>query len=263
MTSTRVARSPLRAVAVPAEHGGWGLTAEPVLLGLLVAPSVAGGCLGLAAVVTFVAHTPLRVALVDRHRHRDLERTRLARRVLLIELAAVAALVAVAARTASAAFWWPAVVAVPLVIVALWFDTRSRSRRLAPELAGTIGISSVTAMIIFAGGGDPAVAWAAWLIFSARASTSIPHVRALIARLHGRSVRSIELLVADAAALVVAGLAVVVTIAASAGAVAVVAVVAVQRLTAAKDVAAKVVGLRQLLLGLAVVAATAIGFHLA
>ncbi|WP_426574944.1 hypothetical protein [Aquihabitans sp. McL0605] len=31
-------RSPLRAVALPAEHGGWGLTLEPGLLGLLITP---------------------------------------------------------------------------------------------------------------------------------------------------------------------------------------------------------------------------------
>ena len=31
-----------RSVAVPTEHGGWGLTFEPVLLGLIVAPSWAG-----------------------------------------------------------------------------------------------------------------------------------------------------------------------------------------------------------------------------
>lgn len=30
-------RSTLRAVAIPTEHGGWSLTLEPVLLGLLVA----------------------------------------------------------------------------------------------------------------------------------------------------------------------------------------------------------------------------------
>ena len=34
-------RSMLRSVAVPTEHGGWGLTAEPVVLGLAVAPSAA------------------------------------------------------------------------------------------------------------------------------------------------------------------------------------------------------------------------------
>ena len=94
-------RSPLRAVAVPTEHGGWGLTAEPVLLGLAIAPSVAGVCIGIAAVVGFLARTPLRVVLVDRHRHRDLDRTGLARRVLFVEVAAIVMLAGVAAVTAT------------------------------------------------------------------------------------------------------------------------------------------------------------------
>src|SRR5438067_8458307 len=42
-------RSPWRAVVIPSEHGGWGLTLEPALLGLLVAPSIAGGALAIAA----------------------------------------------------------------------------------------------------------------------------------------------------------------------------------------------------------------------
>ncbi|MDX2007394.1 MAG: hypothetical protein SFU83_19325 [Meiothermus sp.] len=32
---------PLRSVALPNEHGGWGFTLEPILLGLLVAPGEA------------------------------------------------------------------------------------------------------------------------------------------------------------------------------------------------------------------------------
>jgi hypothetical protein len=48
----------------------------------------------------------------------------------------------------------------------------------------------------------------------------------------------------------------------AAGSVAVVGVVAFQRMTAAKPVPAKVIGIRQSVLGLAVVAATAVGIHL-
>jgi hypothetical protein len=89
------ARAPLRTVALPHEHGGWGLTLEPVLLGLLVAPSVAGGALGAAAVLAFLVRTPLKVVGVDWWRHRHLPRTRLAARVAALELAAMAALVSV------------------------------------------------------------------------------------------------------------------------------------------------------------------------
>ena len=65
-------RSRWRSVAIPSEHGGWGLTAEPALLGLLVAPSIAGGVLAVAAVVAFLARTPLKLVLVDRWRRRRL-----------------------------------------------------------------------------------------------------------------------------------------------------------------------------------------------
>ena len=68
-----------RAVAIPSEHGGWGLTLEPALLGLLVAPSIAGAAIGLAAFLAFLVRTPLKTVLVDRVRHRELDRDRVAR----------------------------------------------------------------------------------------------------------------------------------------------------------------------------------------
>ena len=70
-----------RSVAVPTEHGGWSLTAEPALLGLLVAWSMPGLALGVAAMVAFMARTPLKLVLIDRFRHRSLPRTRLAARI--------------------------------------------------------------------------------------------------------------------------------------------------------------------------------------
>ncbi len=258
----RVGRSALRSIAVPTEHGGWGLTAEPVALGLAVAPSIAGLCLGSAAIIAFLARTPLRIVLVDRHRNRDLDRTGLARRVLLVEVAVIVALVAGAAVTATATFWWPAAIAAPLVATELWFDTRSRSRRLVPELAGTYGICSVAAMILLATGHPPAEAIAAWLILAGRATTAIPHVRAQIARLHRRSWSSRELIVADFAALAVAIAAVAIDPTVAPGAVAVAGVVTIQRITARTPVPAKVIGIRQTILGLAVVAATVAGIHL-
>ena len=106
MTS-RTTRSLLRSVALPTEHGGWSLTLEPVLLGLIVAPSGAGFALGAAALLAFVARTPSRVALVDRWRGRRLPRTVLAERIAAAELVVLGTLVALAAATAEAAFWWP------------------------------------------------------------------------------------------------------------------------------------------------------------
>jgi hypothetical protein len=260
---TERARATLGRVALPTEHGGWGLTAEPAVLGLAIAPSVPGACLAIAALLAFLARTPLRVVLVDRHRHRDLARTALARRVLTVEVAAIVVLVVVATITASEGFWVPALVAAPFVATELWFDSRSRSRRLVPELAGAIGIGAVAPMILLAGGRPASEAFAVWLILAGRAITAIPHVRAQIAHLHDRSTSPRVLVVADAVALGTSAIAVVVEPALTAGGIAVAAVVAMQRLTARRRVPAKVVGIRQSVLGLVVVVATAAGIHLA
>ena len=247
---------------MPTEHGGWGLTAEPIVLGLLLAPTVAGLCLGAATMLAFLLRTPLRVTLVDRHRHRTLDRTRLARRLALTEGAVLVALVGAAAWSSPHSFWWPAVAAAPLVGVELWFDARSRSRRLVPELAGAIGVSAAAAMIVLAAGHDPTEAVAAWLILAARSVTAIPHVRDQIARLHHRPTAPRALLLADAAALGLAAAGVAVDPAFLAGAAAVAAVIVVQRVTAGTPVPAKVLGIRQSALGALVVTATALGVHL-
>ena len=50
---------------MPAEHGGWGLTLEPVLAGLLISPSVQGVLLGVAAVLTFLAFEAVSATLIQ------------------------------------------------------------------------------------------------------------------------------------------------------------------------------------------------------
>lgn len=259
---TTVDERPLwRVVSIPSEHGGWGLTLEPVLLGLLLAFSWPGAAIGSAAFIAFLVRTPLKLALIDRRRGRSLPRTRLAARVAVIELVL---LVALASTAAGAAGWrWiaPVLVAAPLVAVELWFDVRSRSRRLAPELCGAVGISAVAAAIVIAGDGSWRLAVAAWMILAARSTASIPFVRTQIVRTRRRSV---PLAQTDAFQIGGATLA----IAACAvgrgvllGTVVVAIVAGLQTIaTRRPDIpAVKVIGLRQMIAGLAVVAATAIG----
>src|SRR5262245_1077361 len=123
------ARPIWRAVAIPSEHGGWGLTLEPIVLGLLIAPSGAGLLLGLAAMVAFVARTPLKTVLVDRHRKRWLPRTTVAARIVAFELAVLVALLAAGIAGSDGPSWLPLLAASPLLALELWFDLRSRSRR--------------------------------------------------------------------------------------------------------------------------------------
>lgn len=255
------ARPAWRAVAVPVEHGGWGLTAEPVLLGLLVSPGPAGVALGVAAVVAFCARTPLRVVLVDRRRGRSLERTRLAGRVLAVEAVLLAGLVVVALAATEGPFWIPLALAVPLVVVELVYDARSRSRRLVPELAGTIGIGSVAAAIVLAGGGEAADAAGAWTVVAARAMASVPFVRLQLARAKGRPQRrwTSDLAQGLAVGVGAAGLGLGVVPVAAVAALAVLAAVQVA-LSRTPPPRAAVVGAQQVVLGLAVVATAALGF---
>ncbi|HQY06456.1 MAG TPA: YwiC-like family protein, partial [Lacunisphaera sp.] len=51
------------AVFLPKEHGSWSLALEPLALGLLLAPSAAGGALLAAALAGFFARRPLKTAL--------------------------------------------------------------------------------------------------------------------------------------------------------------------------------------------------------
>ncbi len=255
-----------RAVAIPTEHGGWGLTGEPVLLGLLVAFSWPGVAIGVAAVVAFLARTPLKLALVDRRRERSLPRTRLAWRIAAGELAVVAVASALAVIAAGWAWTLAVAVAVPLFAVEAWFEVRSRGRRLAPELCGAIGITSVAAAIIIAGGTAAGLGAAMSLVLAGRATASIPFVRREVARLHRRPApgRSPDppWLLFQPAAVAVAAMAVALDRRAAAGAVAVLAMVVLQAVWSRRTVRpARVLGLRQLVGGLAVVAAAAVGVH--
>jgi hypothetical protein len=249
-----------RAVAVPAEHGGWGLTAEPVLLGLVVAPSLAGAAIGLATVLAFVVRTPLKLVAVDRRRHRWLTRSTLAARVAVVELVLLAILVTVASARAGGRWLVPVAVAAPLVAVELWFDVRSRSRRLVPELAGAAGVAASVAAIAVAGGRSGGLAAALWLVLVARSLGALPFVRAQIFRLRRGGARRWPSDGAQLGALAVGAVAVALDHRAAAGLGGLAVVAALQTLWIRRPVPpVKTLGLRELALGIGLVAVTAAG----
>ncbi len=268
---TKATRGPaLRSVAVPAEHGGWGLTLEPGLLGLLVAPSPAGLLLAAAALLAFLVRTPLRLVLIGRRRAGQAEaprstmgaeRQRLATRVATLESAGLAAALSLALVLAPGNGWWlPALLAAPLFGVALWYDRRSQSRRLVPEVVGSLAVASVATMGARAGGADWSLAIGLWVILGARILASIPHVRAQVLRLHGHAAPAGLTASGDVLALLAAGSAVVLDAELLLGALAIVGLVIVQRITLWRPPRpARILGVRQMALGFSVVGATAAG----
>ena len=253
-------RSHIRAVAVPSEHGGWGLTLEPVILGLLVAPSRAGALLGFGAFVGFLARTPFKLAAVDARRSRHLERTALARRVFSVELLILVLCAVGAVLLGDPRFWLGLAGAGPLVAIELWFDIRSRSRRLVPELAGAMGVSAVAAVIVLAAGEPVALAGALWLVLAARSLTAIPFVRDQVMQLHGRPTTPGALLAGDTAALLAVSAAAALDTGVVVGAITLVAIMAYQRISGRNPPSTAVVlGVRQTVIGLTLVLVTGLG----
>ncbi len=253
-------RASWRAVAVPSEHGGWGLTLEPVLLGLVVAWSGGGVALGVAAFTAFLVRTPLKLVAVDLRRGRWLDRSRLALRIAIVELIVLALTVALTVALAGWSWMTPMVVAGPLVVIELSFDVRSRGRRLMPELCGAVGITAVAASIALAAGRSSALASGVWFVLAARAVGAIPFVRVQIMRLrHGQGpVWQSDL--AQGVSVAVATAAVCADRRLLLGLVGVVMLAAAQSVWVRRaPIPAKQVGLRQMGLGLALVAVTAVG----
>ncbi len=247
----------MRDVAVPGEHGGWSLTLEPTILGLIVAPSAAGFALAGGALLGFLARTPLRIVLVDRFRDRQLERTRLAAQLVVVELVILAVLAGIAVVTAEHAWWPPLVPAAVLIAIELWYDVRSRSRWLTPELAGTIGISAIAAAIALAGGADPRVAYGLWLVMAARAAAAVFFVRLQLRRAKGQPHRHPVNIAAQGVASLAVILGAATDLVPIAGAVSVVALCIIHAILARlPPPRAAVLGAQQVVLGLTVVLIT-------
>jgi hypothetical protein len=214
--------------------------------------------LAATAFLAFLVRTPLRLVLVDHFRRRWLLRTRVAAVVAGIELVAIAMLVRQAWTWAGGRWLAPVALAGPLVVVELWYDRRSRSRRLVPELAGSVGIASVAATIALAGGESAALAAALWLVLAGRSVASIPHVRTQLDRLHGRDANQASADLAQLAGIVLAGVATVVQPHAVGGLAAVVAVALVHSALARGRVRPAVfLGVTEMVFGLVVVGALA------
>ena len=253
-------RAGWRSVAIPSEHGGWGLTLEPVLLGLVVAWSGAGVALAVAAFTAFLVRTPGKLVAVDLRRKRWLDRSRLALEIATVELVVLVAAVGAAVLLAGWSWLVPVVVAAPLVAVEMSFEIRSRARRLVPELCGAIAVAAVSGSIVLAAGRDDDLAAGVWLVLAARAAGAIPFVRVQILRLRRGAGPVWQSDLAQGCAVVLGVVAVLVDRRLLAALAAIVALAAAQCVWVRRaPIPAKQLGLRQMAMGLVLVAVAAVG----
>ncbi len=167
----------LKSIALPPEHGGWGFVIEPILLGLLVAPSWGGLAFGVAVLGAFLARHPLKIAVTDRRRGKSYARTAAAERVAAIYLLLAIAGGIAALLLAGPAILVPVALAAPMGIAQLVGTLAGRGRDLLPELAGAVALAAAAASIARAGDASVSVALGLWAILAARDVPSILYVR--------------------------------------------------------------------------------------
>jgi len=174
-----------KTIALPAEHGGWGLLFEPLVLGLVAAPSGAGAALAVAATGAFLIRHPLKLLLNDLSAGRRVARTRHAFVVVAIYAAAAFAFLMLALRLADARVLLPLAWAAPLALVQLVFDARNESRGRVPELCGAAALGAAAASIGLAAGWTAPMALALAAISAARTMPALLTVRMVVLRLRG------------------------------------------------------------------------------
>ncbi len=249
-------------MVVPTEHGGWGFTLEPVLLGALVAPGWPAVGLGIATFATFLARRPLRLGVGDLRRRRRLDRTRAALSSVVVFAAIAVGGVSLTWATAVGAFWWPLLIAVPMVVTQLSYDLSGRGRELPPELLGPVALGAAAPMIILAAGLEPGLATGAWVVLTARVVPSVLMVRAQLRRSKGQRFSSnpvhVTGLLSLAAVVVAAALGWTPWLSVAAA----VAVAGWDGVSLGRPpVAARTIGWTQMLVGTMVAVSFALGFH--
>ena len=179
----------LRTVALPAEHGSWSLVAEPILLGLLVAPAWSSLAWALAAFMAFLAYQPLsfvwRAVRRDGRRHKWHPRTRLAARVALLYALLGALCLAWALWLTGGAPLRPLGLALPLLALFAVYDQKP-GRRWQAELSAPAAFAAIVAAMALAAQWPTAVAYALWGVMAARALPAVLYVRARLRLVKGQ-----------------------------------------------------------------------------
>ena len=178
-------RARLKSVALPASYGSWSLVSEPILLGLLVAPTWSGALLALAGLLTFLLNQPLKILMTDWQRGRQYARTRLALRVAIVYLLLAAFCFAGAVLLVDLRPLLPLAMAVPLMIVFIAYERRP-GRYWQAELSAPAAFSAISASIALAAQWDYPMAFALWAVMIFRSVPAVLYVRARLRLAKGK-----------------------------------------------------------------------------
>jgi hypothetical protein len=155
---------------------------EPLALGLLVAPSSAGGALTVAALAGFFARRPFKALFAPA----ATRRREAGQAVLIFSALAVAGLFVVLVLGGIAPLW-PLLLAAPLGGLFAWFDAQNGSRAAAAEVAGCAAFALVPAALATLAGWSAGPALALAGLALARSVPSVLTVRSSLRQAKGES----------------------------------------------------------------------------
>lgn len=179
MTNTQVntRRPNLKSIALPAEHGSWSLILEPLILGLILAPTWMGLSFALAMMAVFLVHQPAKVLLKAIRTGKSSERSRYAGYFLVGYLLAGVLFAIPALLQSTANFWLVISLIIPFALIQIVYDFRNESRNQIAEITGSIALSGGVALLVIIGDWQIGLALLLWLVMALRAVTSILYVR--------------------------------------------------------------------------------------
>lgn len=252
----------LKSIVLPTEHGGWGFLLEPLLLGLLLAPSWAGLAFALAMFSLFLIHQPLKIAVKDRLKGIHTNRSQWAEGFALLYGFLAIAFALPLLWNSPSNFYLTIALMLPFMLVQAVYDFRNQSRELLPELAGAAALGLAASGIAILGNWELLPAFMLWLILLARTIPAIIYVRALLRK---QKSKATNLAIVHLAHSIAFALIFALALAAfvpylSALTMLILGLRAYLSLTNPKPIAAKIIGFREIGFGLMTVVLTALGY---
>jgi hypothetical protein len=170
----------LRPIALPVEHGGWGMVGAPILCGLLLVPSWSGALLGLAGLAAFLTRQPLRLALTDVRKGKRYPRTGWAIRFAVLYASVGVIALTAAALTSRAPFFLPLLIAAALGGIQFGFDLQGKGRNFVPEVCGASAMALLATGIVQAGAFTSGRSWLLALALALQTATAISYAAARV-----------------------------------------------------------------------------------
>jgi hypothetical protein len=206
MTLPPRSRIPASSVALTVEHGAWGFLFEPLLAGLLIAPSIAGAALSVFIIGSFLCRGPLKFVLGDALNRKKLPRTAIARR-WLVYFGIVAAIGFTASLiTANWIAFVPLLISAPVAVYLIFLDASRKSREALSELLAALVLGGSITTLMLAGGFGYQISFAMWLAMSARLVPSVVYVRNRLRLEKGKEYSAVMPLFTHTAAFAIVGI---------------------------------------------------------